>query len=100
MELYPIEVLLFMLLFFLERYLLTSLALRGNMFYVGLWLVFLWKGVNFLNREFGLFCSQGFTFFVIDSIGGERTISVSLSIEPLQPRSDLSKASEEGNLET
>ena len=35
---------------------------------------------------------------MIDSIGGERTISVSLSIEPLQPRFDLSKASEERNV--
>lgn len=37
---------------------------------------------------------------MIDSIGGEWISYVSLSIEPLELRCDLSKASKEGNLET
>ena len=67
------------------------------------YLFLFWERVNFLNREFGRCCSEGFiniTSLVIHSIGDGRTSSVSLNSEQIHQRSNFSKVCKDGNLGT
>ena len=67
------------------------------------YLFLFWERINFLNREFGRCCSEGFiniTSLVMDSIGDGRTSSVSLNSKQIHQRSNLSKVCKDGNLDT
>ena len=67
------------------------------------YLFLLWEHFNFLNREFGRCCSEGFiniTSLVIHSIGDEWTSSVSLNSEQIHQRSNFSNVCKDGNLDT